>query len=86
MTFFITHLLLKLFFIITAPFVYPLAYALRWYIRTNEILVQNYLYKWRKGWFWLWIYLNDSEVISDGTDFADGEKYYPKWIWKLCKK
>jgi hypothetical protein len=66
---------------IIAPFIYPFAYALRWYIRTGEILVENYLYKWRKGWFWLWIYLNDSEVINDGTDFADEEKYYPRWIW-----
>jgi hypothetical protein len=70
---------------LTAPFIYPLAYALRWYIRTDEILVENYLYEWRKGWFWLWIFLNDSEVINDGTytEYGDSEKYYPKFIWEL---
>jgi hypothetical protein len=69
---------------LNAPFVYPIAYVLRWYIRTGEVLVPNYLYKWRKGWFWLWVFLNDSEYL-DGTytEYGDSEKYYPKVIWKL---
>jgi len=82
MILFVTHLFLKLLFMITASFIYPIAYLLRWYIRTGEVLVPNYLYKWRKGWFWLWVYLNDSEY-SDGTytEYGDSEKYCPKWVW-----
>jgi len=83
MMFFIINIFIKLLFILTAPFIYPLAYSLRWYIRTGEILVQNYLYKWRKGWFWLWIYLNDSIYLSYNLEYPTEQKYYPKFIWKL---
>jgi len=78
----IKSLLLKLFFILTAPFIYPIAYLLRWEIRTKEILVDKYLYKPKKYLKWLWFYLNDSEYL-DGTftEYGDGEKYYPKFIW-----
>jgi hypothetical protein len=66
---------------LTAPFIYSLAYALRWHIRTDKILVENYLYKWRKGWFWLWIFLNDSIYLSYNLEYPIKQKYYPKWIW-----
>jgi len=80
------NIFLKLFFILTAPLIYPIVYALRWGIRKNEVLLDNYLYKWRKGWFWLWIFLNDSEYL-DGTytEYGDSEEFKTAWKRLLRK-
>lgn len=87
MIYFILFLFLKLFFSITAPILYPVIFLFRNKIRSKDILLEGYLYKWRKGLFPLWIYLNDSEYL-DGTftEYGDNDKYYPKWLLAITYK
>lgn len=83
MIYFFLFILLKFIFLISGIFIYPIVYFFRYKIRSKKIWVEKCLYEPKKGLFFAWIFLNDSEYL-DGTytEYGDSKNYFPKWIWK----
>jgi len=67
---------------------YPVAYLFRDSLRDRRLLkgllLKNYLYY--PTYKPLWFLLNDSEKMTYNVEYANKEKYYPKWVWKLGNK
>lgn len=71
---------------IASFFLYPVAYLSRNYLRTSAVTWQGYLYKPASNgvflkWY-LWLFLDDSLMFSQGKEYDDKEKRYPGWIWR----
>jgi len=78
---FILYISFSLIKDILAPLIYPIAYLFRHKLRNyDKILWEGYLYepKFKP----LFFFLNDSEFMTYGVEYANKEGYYPAWIWK----
>lgn len=70
-----------------APVIYFVAYLYRDKCRDySKILWPGYLIQPTEGIYKkLWKYLDDSVYIEFGKEYANREKYYPKWLWKIAQ-
>lgn len=66
---------------ILSPILYPLAFVLRVRLRKEKVMWDRYLYV--PTFKPLWFFLNDGEKLCYGVEYANQEKYYPGWVWRI---
>jgi len=63
---------------------YPIAYLFRDIMITKQVLYNGYLYQYKRFWFLLWLFENDSERFDYLYGIPTGSGYYPKWLYNSC--
>lgn len=87
MLYILSFLLLEIVKRIASPLLYPVAYLFREALREKRLLrglmFRDLLYypTFRP----LWFFLDDSIHIEFKKEYPNKEKYYPAWVWRICK-
>lgn len=80
MTHLLAYLLLEPAKRVLSALLYPLAYALRRWLRCAKMISPGFLYHTP---FWpLWLFLDDSIFMEQGREYDDKEKRYPAVLWR----